>query len=186
MATQLAHDTVQLTYDDYAKLPNDGWRYEIAEGDLLMSPAPKPKHERVQMRLYKILDAHAETHRLGEVFVAPQDVVLDQHTVLQPDLFFIAAARLSIVTELNVQGPPDLIVEVESDSDERADWLRKLRAYDRHAIKELWHVRPGPRVVDVYRRVADHLDQVARPGAYDHLTSPLLPGLSLTLDQVWA
>ena len=186
MATRFAQDTVPLTYDDYAKLPKDGWRYEIVEGDLLMSPAPKTKHQRVQMRLYDLLQPFIAGNRLGELFVAPQDVVLDQHTVLQPDLFFVAASRQNIVTELNIQGPPDLVVEVESDYDERADWLRKLRAYDRHGVKELWHVRPDPRVVDVYRRVAEHLDQVERPQAHDRLTTPLLPGLSIALDPIWA
>ena len=185
MGTHLAEEKIRLTHDDHAKLPNDGTRYEIIEGDLFMSPAPKPKHERVQMNLYDQLKPFITKHNLGELFVAPQDVVLEEHTVVQPDLFFIVRARLRIVTETNIQGPPDLVIEIESDYDQRAEWIRKFAAYDRYGVKELWHVRPGARVVDIYRRVGQTLDQVERPRGRDPLTSPLLPRLSIALKQIW-
>jgi Uma2 family endonuclease len=185
MASTTAQEIIRLTYDDYAKLPNDGLRYEIIEGELFMSPAPKPKHERVQMNLYDHLKRHIFRHNLGELFVAPQDVVLEEHTVVQPDLFFISQKRLHVVTDVNTQGPPDIVIEVESDHDQRADWVKKRDAYARYGVKELWHVRPAPRTVDIYRRVGRNLDQVERVLANGKLTSPLLPRLSIPLKKIW-
>jgi Uma2 family endonuclease len=150
-----------------------------------MSPAPKPKHERVQMNLLTILHRFVTRHKLGEVFVAPQEVVLEEHTVVQPDIFFISRTRLHIVTELNIQDAPDLVIEIESDYDERADWIKKRTAYDRYGVKEPWHVRPEFRYVDVYRRAGRRLDQVERPQETGKLTTPLLPRLTVSLRKVW-
>lgn len=124
-------------------------------------------------------------NKLGELFVAPQDVVLDNRTVVQPDSFFIAAARLHIVTDKNIQGAPDLVIEVESDSDERGDWLKKLHAFDRYGVKEVWHVRPEPRTVDIFRRTRAGLNQVERVGPNGKFRSPLLPRLSIAAATIW-
>jgi Uma2 family endonuclease len=185
MATTFAEEKIRLTYDDYAKLPNDGKRYEIVEGEIFVSPAPQTKHERIQMNLFRLLDPFIRRHKLGELFVAPQDVVLEEHTVVQPDLFFVTRKRIHIVTEKNTQGAPDLVIEVESPFDEHADWKLKLRAYDKYGVGELWHVRPDPCVVDVYRRVESRLLHVERPLGAGKFTSPLFPRLTISLRKVW-
>ena len=137
------------------------------------------------MRLYNLLNPHIEKHKLGELFVAPQDVVLEEHTVIQPDLFFIARNRLRIVTEKNIQGAPDLVIEIESDRDEWADWVKRLGACSRYGVSEVWHVRPNPRTVDVYRRSKNKLDHVERLDAEGKLRSPFLPRLSASLRKIW-
>lgn len=185
MANTILTEEIRLTYEDYAKLPNDGHRYELVDGELFMSPAPKPKHERVQINLFLILRSFIERHNLGELFVAPLDVVLDEHTVMQPDLFFITRGRLSLVGEVNIQGPPDLVIEVESDYDSRADWVKKLKAYDRFGVKEVWYVRPSYRNVEVRRRVGDRLELVARLSGIEKLTSPLFRRFRIPLKKIW-
>jgi Uma2 family endonuclease len=185
MATTFAEERIRLTYDDYAKLPNDGKRYEIVEGELIMSPAPQTKHERVQMNWFRLLDPFIRRHKLGELFVAPQDVVLEEHTVVQPDLFFVGRKRAHIVTEKSIQGPPDLVIEIESPFDEHAEWVKKLRAYDKYGVPELWRVRPDPCVVDVYRRVRGDRMQVERPRGTGKFTSPLFPRLTISLKKIW-
>jgi hypothetical protein len=77
---------VVLTYEDYAALPNDGKRYEILDGELSVSGAAGRTHQHVVLRLAAALDAHVTTHGLGEVYIAPFDVVLAETTIVQPDI----------------------------------------------------------------------------------------------------
>ncbi|HEX2120927.1 MAG TPA: Uma2 family endonuclease, partial [Thermoanaerobaculia bacterium] len=80
--------STKLTYDDYVLLPNDGRRYEILDGELYVNPAPNTKHQRVVLNLALALATFVRTNRLGEVFVAPYDVVLSDIDVVEPDLMF--------------------------------------------------------------------------------------------------
>jgi hypothetical protein len=115
-------DTRQLlTYEDYSRLPSDV-RYELVEGVLRMTPSPSPFHQEVLKRLGRILMEQVEDRAEGRVCYAPLDVVLSRHDVVQPDLFVISAERLGIIAKANVQGPPDLVIEVLSQS--TADWDR--------------------------------------------------------------
>nr|MCU0254501.1 Uma2 family endonuclease [Acidobacteriota bacterium] len=75
-----------LTYADYAALPDDGRRYQLLEGELVMTPSPNAWHQDVSRELEFRLLAWVREHRLGEVYYAPLDVVMDDHNVLQPDL----------------------------------------------------------------------------------------------------
>lgn len=80
---------VKLDYDDYAQIPPDRNRYEILEGELYVTPAPSPLHQRVSKRLQRMLEAYFETRGLGEVFNAPVDLILTHHDVVQPDLVVV-------------------------------------------------------------------------------------------------
>lgn len=80
---------VSLTYRDYEALPDDGRRYEIHEGELSVTPAPSPKHQTVALNLAVALDAHVKANRLGQVFIAPIDVILNDSTIVQPDILFL-------------------------------------------------------------------------------------------------
>ncbi len=73
-----------LTYEDYCALPDDGLRYEIIEGRLVAEPSPRRAHQRAVLRLAARLDAHVRPRGLGEVFVAPFDVILGPRTVVVP------------------------------------------------------------------------------------------------------
>src|SRR6266496_19293 len=90
--------SLRYTYDDYLLLPEDR-RYEILDGDLFMTPAPTPYHQLVSKRIEFPLDEHVRRNQLGEVLDAPCDVVLSSTDIVQPDILFIAAERLSIIGE---------------------------------------------------------------------------------------
>lgn len=100
-----------LTYDDYVRLPDDGRRYEIIDGELEVSPAPAPRHQRVSGNLLVLLHTYVQERGLGQIYHAPIDVILARHSIVQPDLVFVAARRESIITERAIEGPPDLTVE---------------------------------------------------------------------------
>src|SRR5688572_30750960 len=107
---------VILTYDDYAALPDDGRRYELYEGELVMTPSPRTRHQVVIGNLHVLMREHVLGRGLGEVFLSPIDVILSRITVLQPDLVYVASGRLAVVTERAIEGAPTLVVEVLSPS----------------------------------------------------------------------
>jgi Uma2 family endonuclease len=173
----------KLTYEDYALLPTDGERHEIVDGDPCVSPAPHTRHQRISMRLSLSLGAFAESSGLGEVFAAPLDVVLSRHDVLQPDLVFVSNERAGIVTEKNIQGAPDLVIEILSESTRRLDESRKLARYGLFGVRECWFFDPATAQVRVYRSTGKSLQPVVElaADAGDVLTIPLLPGLAISL-----
>src|SRR3989442_14716192 len=132
-----------LTYEDYCALPDDGLRYEIVDGMLFAEPSPRRAHQKAVGNLFAILHAWVRAHDLGEVYVAPFDVILDPRTTVEPDLVFVVKDRLAIVAERGVEAAPDLLVEVLSPRTAPRDRVRKLNAYARHGVRHYWLVDPG-------------------------------------------
>jgi Uma2 family endonuclease len=171
----------KLTYEDYVLFPEDGQRHEIIDGEHYVSPAPTPKHQRVSMRLSSRLHVFAEENRLGEVLAAPTDVLLSRHDVLQPDVLFISNERAGIVTEKNIQGAPDLVVEILSASTRNLDERIKLARYELLGVSEYWIVDPLADRVHVFRPEGESFGKAAELSIGDVLTTPLLPGLEIPL-----
>jgi Uma2 family endonuclease len=174
----------QLTYEDYCHLPNDGKRYEIIDGELYVSPAPRIVHQFVSGRLFFHLYGHVSAHDLGLVLSAPTDIVFSRINIVQPDIIFIAKLRLHIVTEMNITGAPDLLIEILSPSTADVDRDIKRKLYARFGVKEYWIVYPEERFVAVYR--ARQRQFPPRPRiVHDTLESPLLPGLQISLAELF-
>ena len=130
---------VRFGYKEYQHLPEEK-RCEVIDGDLLRSPSPTPYHQRILLRLYKALDAFVRRHKLGEVLVAPCDVLLTEFDIVQPDILFIAAARLGIVGPKYISGPPDLAMEIFTEPSAYRDMVVKKSLYAKHRIPEYWLV----------------------------------------------
>jgi Uma2 family endonuclease len=126
-----------LTEDDLATMPDDGHRYELLDGTLLVSPAPIPIHQRCVTRLLVLLDAARLPGQ--EVFAAPLDVRLSRTTVLEPD---VLVARKADLTPARLEGPPLLVVEVLSPSTRRIDLGAKRLAYEAAGVPAYWLVDP--------------------------------------------
>jgi Uma2 family endonuclease len=182
-----ATTTRRLTYDDYLGFPEDGRRHELIDGEHFVAPAPLPLHQWLVARLTAALVDHFDRHPGGLVLPAPTDLVLSRHDVVQPDLLAMAAARAGTVVDRNVQGPPDLAIEVLSPSTRRLDRGRKRALYERAGVREYWLVDPAAETVTVHRRAGGGFDEVAtlaRAGR-EPLTTPLLPGLAIDLDRLF-
>jgi len=175
---------ILLTYEDYVGLPNDGKRYEILDGELFVTPAPVPLHQRVSRNLERVLDRHVVDLSLGEVLYAPVDVILSATTIAQPDILFIRVGR-DIVTGRGVEAPPDLVVEILSPSSSRQDRVTKAALYAKFGVLHYWIVDPEARRIDAYELdgAAYRLANVAS-GA-EVLRSPLFPALEIALGDVW-
>jgi len=181
-------EPVRFTYSDYLKFPDDGRRHELIEGAHLVTPAPDRRHQKISVRLLFAIESYLRAHPVGEVYTAPLDVILSDEDVVEPDLLFVSNAR-SAVLGTSVHGAPDLVVEILSPSTRRTDEIAKRRLYDRAGVVEYWIVDPEIEVVKVHRRADDGtFPRVAERSreAGDALTTPLLPGFSLDLAELFA
>jgi Uma2 family endonuclease len=177
---------VRLTYDDYAALPNDGRRYQLIEGDLVVTPAPTISHQRISRNLQHIIVTQVKSQRLGAVFDAPVDVILAGDTVVQPDILFVSRARQEIIAERGVEGAPDLVVEILSDSTRTLDRTTKMRLYARAGVQETWLIDPGAETLEVFELEAGAyvLRAALKRGETHH--SAMLGGLDVLLDDIFA
>jgi|OM-RGC.v1.018329288 Uma2 family endonuclease len=175
-----------LTYDDYLQLPDDGKRYEILEGVLHVTPSLTTRHQRVSRNLHFILHAHVTENNLGEVFFAPLDVVFSNISVTQPDLLYVSRERQNVITEKNIAGAPDLVVEILSPSTSGVDQVTKAQVYARYGVPYYWVVDPEGKTVDEFRLERGIYMPVRRWEQNAHFTPELFPGLVVELEKVWA
>lgn len=144
---ELAVKEEGLTYEDYARLPDDGNRYELSGGKLeLLAPAPSPDHQLVVTELLVILHGTCRNEYL--LLISPIDVILSPQEVRQPDLLMVHMSRKEILTQRGVEGPPDLVVEILSPSTAIKDRFVKLAIYAKYGVKEYW-------IVDIYYRTLE-------------------------------
>jgi Uma2 family endonuclease len=138
------------TYEDYLKTPDD-MRYELIEGDLIMIPSPETRHQRIAGRLFVNIFTYVKEHNSGEVFISPFDVYLDNENVVQPDILFVLKERINIIGEKNVQGAPDIIIEILSEGNAYRDTIQKKKLYARFGVKEYWIIAPEDEMVEIYQ-----------------------------------
>jgi Uma2 family endonuclease len=187
MATT-SHFDSRLTYDDLARMPDDGMRHEIIDGVHYVTPSPVVRHQRIVGRLSLAIGNYLEAHPdAGEVFGVSIDTVLTRWDVVVPDVLFVAADQRSILTEPNIQGAPALVVEVLSPGTKKRDLGVKEELFDRAGVREYWIVDPTLNTVTIHRRAADgsfHKVQ-SLPDDAHALTTPLLPGFALSLEKLF-
>jgi len=174
-----------LTYEDYCALPDDGLRHEVIEGFLFGAPSPRCAHQQVTGNLFVVLRGHVRGRGLGEVYIAPFDVILDWRTVVVPDLVFVARQRAGIVTERAVEGPPDLIVEIVSPGTARRDRVAKVNAYARRGVTHYWQVDPEAGTLEALELVEGGYRVAADVGGDETFTPRLFPGLGIRLPELW-
>ncbi|WP_338825988.1 hypothetical protein MTBGP_26520 [Moorella thermoacetica] len=177
-------DKQKYTYDDYIRLDDDN-RYEVVEGELLLTPSPGFKHQDVVRKLAGFLSAWIEGQNLGVVITAPFDVVLARDTVLQPDIVYLARENYHRLTNACLQGAPDLVIEVISPSTVRRDRIRKSRLYLKHGVKEYWLVDPEGGTVEIFTYTPEGWRLAGTYSQEEILNSPLLPGLAIDLNAVF-
>jgi Uma2 family endonuclease len=179
---------VRYTYADLEAFPEgDGKRYEIIDGELLVTPSPTVRHQAVLRELVWAVESHLREHPLGTLFFAPLDVVFADDNVVEPDLLYLSKARAERMTKMNIQGAPDLVVEVLSESTRRTDEIRKRKLFERYDVLEYWIVDPELDTVKVFRRKEARFERVDELSleSNDTLTTPLLPGFELPLARIF-
>lgn len=138
------------TYDDYRHLPDDGKKYQIIHGELYMTPAPSTFHQRILLNLIRTLDPFVNENNLGEILIAPVDVVLSMTDVVQSDLVFVARERLNIITKKNIVEAPNLVLEIISENIETIYRQKKMELYEKHGVGEYWIVDPDAKTIEQF------------------------------------
>jgi Uma2 family endonuclease len=173
------------TYDDYARLPDHGVRYEVIEGELVMTPAPRPKHQKVSLNLTFVLEQFVRSRQLGEVYVAPIDVNLPGlASPVQPDLLFITTDRLDIIKEKFIEGAPDLIIEVLSAGSEMDDRRTKFELYARAGVREYWLVDPDGRTIEIFVLRGQAYAPLGNFDSDGQTRSEVLPDFTVTVGEI--
>ena len=181
-----AQPVLKFTYEDYRTAPPDK-RYELLDGELLLTPAPNLKHQRLQLRLSMRLAQFIEERELGELFFAPCDVVLSDTDVVQPDLLFVSIERSHLLSGGdNVRGAPDLVVEILSPTTADRDRGYKRALYAKHGVKEYWLIDPPAETVWIHELRDGALTVTQTVGREQTLRSPLLAGFEVDLDDVFS
>jgi len=186
MAKQEVHSS-QLTYEDYLLFPDDGKRHEIIDGNHTVTPAPKTKHQKISSNLTVAMGAFVKQRDLGFVLAAPSDVILSDENVVQPDLLFVSTERASIITEDNIHGAPDLVVEIISETTRKKDEVTKRKLYERFGVQEYWVVDPELETVKIFRRTQQGYGRAVELNkeANDILATELLAGFKLALTEIF-
>lgn len=175
----------KLTWDDIKDWPEHHGRTEIVDGELVMSPLPANRHQRICIRLGELIQPYVRNHDLGEFFPISVHVVLAEHTHYEPDLCFVSKARQHIAGEDVIHGPPDLIVEVISESNRTHDTVVKFRDYERYGVGEYWIVDPREEYIRVSFLEAGKYISLGTFGRGDKVISRVLNGLELDASQVF-
>jgi Uma2 family endonuclease len=177
---------IKFTYKDYKNLPeSETKRYELLEGELVMLPSPTTYHQRISWNLERILGDFVAKHDLGVIYDAPLDVVFSQEDVAQPDILFILKAHSQIITDENIQGAPDLIIEILSPATADRERTYKRTLYARHGVREYWIVDPADKSVEVMTLGEKGFDTVKLYKMGQTLSSPLLKGFSLLIKEIF-
>jgi len=169
------------TYEDYCVLPQDFNRHEIIEGDHIVTPSPAIRHQRVSKNLQFLLESHIRSHDLGVLLDAPTDLLLAATSVVVPDLLFIRKDRMHIITEANVQGAPDLVVEILSPSTAAIDRGGKMALYAKYGVPNYWIVDSIQLTLEMYELKEGHYDLGAQFGKDEKAGSSLFPGLEIPM-----
>lgn len=156
MAEQLVIDRERWSRADLDTLPDDGHRYEIIDGALVVTPSPSMPHQDAVLTLAILLKAACPAHL--KTMVAPFDVVLDEHSVLEPDVLVCERDRLG---HRELDGPPVLAVEVLSPTTARVDRGLKQQRFERAGCPSYWLVDPLEPALTAYDLVEGRYEQVA-------------------------
>jgi Uma2 family endonuclease len=170
-----------MTTLEYFRTPETTLPSELAYGVMRVAESPVANHQRVVRDLTIALTLHTRDHRLGEIFPAPMDVILDRdaNLVVQPDLVFVAARRGDIVDE-RIDGAPDLVVEVLSPHPRIGRVHEKVEWFARYGVKECWLVDLSRRQIAVLTFDGGRVVTQALSSGHDRIASAVLPGFDMS------
>jgi Uma2 family endonuclease len=179
---QVAATEAPWTYERYCQLPDDGQRYEVIDGALYVTPAPRLRHQTVSRRLQdKLYDL--EKRGEGWVFDAPTDLLMPGCTPVQPDLLYLGPHQREALQENFVQGVPELIVEILSSSSVRRDRVVKLNRYASSGVLHYWLLDPAACTVECFQLDGEHyrlVQALEGQGTFEHR------GILFNLEEIFA
>ncbi|MGH7450645.1 MAG: Uma2 family endonuclease [bacterium] len=186
--SEILIDNHEINYEKYLALPETMQRYEIIDGELIMSPAPTAGHQLALGNFYRSLFDFVSRMQLGFVLFAPLDVIVRRKPKLrmrQPDLIYVSNERRHIISD-RIEGGPDLVLEILSPSDTRKHITAKLKDYQRIGVRECWLVSAEAETVEVLQLTPKSVKRLGLYGIGDVVRSKVLPGLELPTKKLFA
>ena len=179
-------ETRRMTYEEYLEGPEIKGRFDIIDGVLIMAPSPTRKHQEILGQLYHLLRNFLDENHVGNAFIAPLDVIVERDPLKtrQPDLLFVSNARSEILQDI-VEGAPDLVVEILSPSNSRADIQEKLDDYAGLGVSECWLVSPEGRTVEVLTAAEGGWERTSLSGVGDTVTSGVLDEFEVAVSDIF-
>lgn len=179
-----------LTYKEYREMEfddDDNFQYELINGELMKKASPTIEHQRLVRKIAFAIEKHLESNPVGEVFFAPLDVVLDDHNVPQPDVFYVGKDKEYILneTEQVVIGIPDIIVEILSPGSVKRDRIIKKKIYEQFGVPEFWLVDPSYNNVEIFHLVGGAYELADFIEVAGTVKSTVLTGFELPLDKIF-
>lgn len=172
----------QLTYADLQAFPEDNLRRELIDGELIVTAAPRTRHQRVVVNLSGFLWLYARENG-GEVFPAPTDVFFSDINVVEPDVLFVLAENIAKIERGFVRSAPDLVVEVSSPSTRKLELVRKRELYERFEVPEYWYIDIEVDQIQIYRSENGY-GVAAIVGRGGSIESRAVPGFVISVDEV--
>ncbi len=184
----------KIAYEEYLAMPETNLRYEIIDGEMIMSPAPTSEHQWFLKNLMMRLDLFVTRKKLGVVLPSPVDVLIRKTPLKtrQPDILYLNAERTGVrgrdqLREMPIiEVPPDLVVEVLSPSDTRSVLKNKLQDYTKIGVRECWLISSEAETVEVLKLSPEGAKRIHLFGAGDTLRSEILPGFKMKVDDIFA
>jgi len=174
----------RMAYADYFKI-NDGNRYELLDGELIMVPAPNTDHQDISRNILFLMWDYVKKNRSGKVFNAPIDVVFDDHHVFQPDLIFIRTENLNIIKKNAIHGVPDITVEIISPSSVFYDTVEKKEIYRKFGVKEYWLVFPEEHAIEIFTLEGEEYSEYLKIHKKGFIKSNVISGLNIDINEIF-
>ncbi|MBA3355026.1 MAG: Uma2 family endonuclease [Pyrinomonadaceae bacterium] len=176
-----------ITVAELDACPDDGNRYELIEGELFVSRAPRLPHQLVLHNLQVALASYLKQNPIGKVVPGPGAVFSDYNAVI-PDLVFVRNESWDrIVADERFVQAPDLVIEILSPGKQNRerDLSIKRQLYSRYGVEEYWIVDPENRGIEVFRQLEQSLEKVSTVRDHETLKSSILPGLELDVHTIF-
>lgn len=172
------------TVEDYRATP-EGTRYQLIEGELIMSPSPNRFHQDIVLNLVETIRVYLRRRPVGRLYSAPFDVYLGEHDVFQPDIIVVTNANLDRLADDGLHGAPDLVIEILSPRTAQLDKKNKRRVYARAGVQELWLVDPLLLQIQIYELAKNPAKPTRLIEEDETFSSPLLPELTLSAAEIF-
>jgi Uma2 family endonuclease len=175
--------TTKLTFEEFERLPEqEGRKYELDEGELVMEPSPTFLHNRVRGRIARLLTEFVERKKLGEI-IEEMDFRLDRDTVRNPDIAFVTTEHLKRidVNRSPVDGAPALAIEVISPTNSAEETARKIRQYLRGGCQSVWVIYPALKAIEVHSGAG--IIHIEDPALLED--QKVLPGFSVEVSSIF-
>lgn len=181
----LPGDGTALTTGEYLKTAESVRVQELIYGRLRVEDSPTPRHQALLLRLAMILDEHARNNKVGSIWIAPLDVILDasRALVMQPDLFFVSNQRADIICD-HVWGAPDMVLEVLSPHPRIGKIEERMAIFGEYGVRECWVVHQLLHEIEIVELTNLGAFHRRRFGVADQLRSNVLPTFYYTAGQL--